>query len=202
MIADSQVHTIAKQAEEIFYGRKDSSDLELDEQGGRQFLRVLFNLIIFNSGELVTSTLHLLFRHFQQRSELLKTFTQVQLLISTQDVSNYTLVRTELEHLRTLVEKSELWVQNAKKTEEEQSGSAKMASRRTSLNTTDSPSRKSHETLLAQRRAHAVNLQREAWNFGASPIDRDVGHFALPNSSNYKIVKTVSFFSCLFIPRT
>lgn len=35
---------------------------------------------------------------------------QVQLLISEQDVENYKLIKSDLERLRTQVEKSELWV--------------------------------------------------------------------------------------------
>lgn len=36
---------------------------------------------------------------------------QVQLLISSQDVENYKLIKADLDRLRTLVEKSELWVE-------------------------------------------------------------------------------------------
>lgn len=35
---------------------------------------------------------------------------QVQLLISAQDVENYKVIKSELDRLRTMVEKSELWV--------------------------------------------------------------------------------------------
>ncbi|KAG9334479.1 hypothetical protein JZ751_007562 [Albula glossodonta] len=40
-----------------------------------------------------------------------KEFVEVQLLISTQDVDNYKLIKTDLDRLRTMVEKSELWVE-------------------------------------------------------------------------------------------
>lgn len=36
---------------------------------------------------------------------------QVQLLITGQDVDNYKLIKADLDRLRTLVEKSELWVE-------------------------------------------------------------------------------------------
>lgn len=36
---------------------------------------------------------------------------QVQLLISSQDVENYKLIKADLDRLRMLVEKSELWVE-------------------------------------------------------------------------------------------
>lgn len=35
---------------------------------------------------------------------------QVQLLISAQDVENYKVIKAELDKLRMMVEKSELWV--------------------------------------------------------------------------------------------
>lgn len=38
-------------------------------------------------------------------------YLQVQLLISAQDVENYKLIKADLDRLRTLVEKSELWVE-------------------------------------------------------------------------------------------
>lgn len=34
----------------------------------------------------------------------------MQLLISAQDVENYKVIKSELDRLRTMVEKSELWV--------------------------------------------------------------------------------------------
>uniref|UniRef100_A0A3B5MG84 Uncharacterized protein n=1 Tax=Xiphophorus couchianus TaxID=32473 RepID=A0A3B5MG84_9TELE len=64
-----------------------------------------------NYAPLVSGALQLLFRHFSQRQEVLHTFKQVQLLISTLDVENYKLIKADLDRLRTLVEKSELWVE-------------------------------------------------------------------------------------------
>ena len=40
---------------------------------------------------------------------------QVQLLITSQDVENYKLIKADLDRLRTLVEKSELWVEKKDK---------------------------------------------------------------------------------------
>lgn len=42
-------------------------------------------------------------------------FYQVQLLVSTSDVENYKQIKTDLDELRLLVEKSELWVYKSKK---------------------------------------------------------------------------------------
>ncbi|KAL2103757.1 hypothetical protein ACEWY4_000625 [Coilia grayii] len=101
---------IGEQAEAMFGLGKGNSILEVDDEGGRMFLRVLVHLIMHDYAPLVSGALHLLFKHFSQRQEVLHTFKQVQLLISTQDVDNYKLIKSDLDRLRTMVEKSELWV--------------------------------------------------------------------------------------------
>uniref|UniRef100_A0A8C6JUG9 Inositol 1,4,5-trisphosphate receptor n=1 Tax=Melopsittacus undulatus TaxID=13146 RepID=A0A8C6JUG9_MELUD len=90
--------------------RKTSSMLEVDDEGGRMFLRVLIHLTMHDYPPLISGSLQLLFKHFSQRQEVLHTFKQVQLLISAQDVENYKVIKSELDKLRTMVEKSELWV--------------------------------------------------------------------------------------------
>lgn len=52
---------------------------------------------------------------------------QVQLLISAQDVENYKVIKSELDRLRTMVEKSELWVdkKGSTKGEEGEAGTTK-----------------------------------------------------------------------------
>lgn len=51
----------------------------------------------------------------------------MQLLISAQDVENYKVIKSELDRLRTMVEKSELWVdkKGSGKGEEVEAGAAK-----------------------------------------------------------------------------
>uniref|UniRef100_A0A8C9TMY1 Inositol 1,4,5-trisphosphate receptor n=1 Tax=Scleropages formosus TaxID=113540 RepID=A0A8C9TMY1_SCLFO len=90
---------------------KGNSILEVDDEGGRMFLRVLIHLTMHDYPPLVSGALQLLFKHFSQRQEVLHTFKQVQLLISEQDVENYKLIKRDLDRLRTMVEKSELWVE-------------------------------------------------------------------------------------------
>ncbi|XP_077371305.1 inositol 1,4,5-trisphosphate-gated calcium channel ITPR3 isoform X2 [Festucalex cinctus] len=102
---------IGEQAEAMFGVGKGNSILEVDDEGGRMFLRVLIHLTMHEYPPLVSGALQLLFRHFSQRQEVLQTFKQVQLLISAQDVENYKLIKSDLDRLRTLVEKSELWVE-------------------------------------------------------------------------------------------
>ena len=89
-------------------------DLDLDGQGGKTFLRVLLLLTMHDSPPLVSGALRLLFRHFSQRQEVLQAFKQVQLLVSDSDVESYKQIKTDLDALRLLVEKSELWVYKAK----------------------------------------------------------------------------------------
>ncbi|XP_078276818.1 inositol 1,4,5-trisphosphate-gated calcium channel ITPR3 [Rhinoraja longicauda] len=101
---------IGEQAELMFVFGKSNSTLEVDDEGGTMLLRVLIHLTMHDYPPLVSGSLQLLFKHFSQRQELLATFKQVQLLISPQDVENYKVIKSDLDRLRTMVEKSELWV--------------------------------------------------------------------------------------------
>ncbi|CAB1315099.1 unnamed protein product [Coregonus sp. 'balchen'] len=93
---------IEEQAEGIFGGSEENTPLDLDDHGGRTFLRVLLHLTMHDYPPLVSRALHLLFRHFSQRQE-------VQLLVTSQDVENYKQIKSDLDQLRSIVEKSELW---------------------------------------------------------------------------------------------
>lgn len=55
----------------------ENSPLDLDDHGGRTFLRVLLHLTMHDYPPLVSGALHLLFRHFSQRQEVLMAFKQV-----------------------------------------------------------------------------------------------------------------------------
>ena len=55
----------------------ETAELDLDDQGGKMFLRVLLNLVMHNYPSLVSGSLQLLFRHFSQRREVLQAFKQV-----------------------------------------------------------------------------------------------------------------------------
>ncbi|KAF0035322.1 hypothetical protein F2P81_013080 [Scophthalmus maximus] len=101
---------IEEQAEGIFGGSEENTPLDLDDHGGRIFLRVLLHLTMHDYPPLVSGALHLLFRHFSQRQEVLMAFKQVQLLVTSQDVDNYKQIKSDLDQLRSIVEKSELWV--------------------------------------------------------------------------------------------
>lgn len=57
--------------------RKANSILEVDDEGGRMFLRVLIHLVMHEYPPLVSGALQLLFKHFSQRQDVLHTFTQV-----------------------------------------------------------------------------------------------------------------------------
>ena len=101
---------IGVEAESIFGAEDGSDDIDLDGAGGKTFLRVLLHLTMHDYPPLVSGALQLLFRHFCQRQEVLQTFKQVQLLVSESDVENYKQIKKDLDDLRLLVEKSELWV--------------------------------------------------------------------------------------------
>ncbi|XP_066997452.1 inositol 1,4,5-trisphosphate receptor isoform X2 [Anabrus simplex] len=105
---------IGTQAEGIFGSSEECAALDLDGQGGRTFLRVLLHLTMHDYPPLVSGALHLLFRHFSQRQEVLLAFKQVQLLVSDMDVESYKQIKSDLDVLRQSVEKSELWVYKSK----------------------------------------------------------------------------------------
>lgn len=52
--------------------------LEVDDEGGRMFLRVLLHLTMHDYPPLVSGALQLLFKHFSQRQEAMHTFKQVR----------------------------------------------------------------------------------------------------------------------------
>lgn len=81
-------------------------------------MRVLLHLIMHDYPALVSGALHLLFRHFSQRQEVLHAFRQVQLLVSDSDVESYKQIKSDLDVLRQSVEKSELWVYKSKANDE------------------------------------------------------------------------------------
>uniref|UniRef100_A0A663MIB3 Inositol 1,4,5-trisphosphate receptor n=1 Tax=Athene cunicularia TaxID=194338 RepID=A0A663MIB3_ATHCN len=92
---------------------ENKNAVQLDDEGGRTFLRVLIHLIMHDYPPLLSGALHLLFKHFSQRAEVLQAFKQVQLLVSNQDVDNYKQIKADLDQLRLTVEKSELWVEKS-----------------------------------------------------------------------------------------
>uniref|UniRef100_A0A8C4VT82 Inositol 1,4,5-trisphosphate receptor n=1 Tax=Gopherus evgoodei TaxID=1825980 RepID=A0A8C4VT82_9SAUR len=104
------IDEIAAQAETMF---AEKNPVQLDDEGGRTFLRVLIHLIMHDYPPLLSGALQLLFKHFSQRAEVLQAFKQVQLLVSNQDVDNYKQIKADLDQLRLTVEKSELWVEKS-----------------------------------------------------------------------------------------
>ena len=71
------LNVISAKAEGIFDGSLESSGLDLDEDGGRMFLRVLLHLVMHDYPPLVSGSLQILFRHFSQRQEVLEAFKNV-----------------------------------------------------------------------------------------------------------------------------
>ena len=71
------LESIGAQAEGIFGTCEESEVLDLDGNGGKTFLRVLLHLGMHDYPPLVSGALHLLFRHFSQRQEVLQAFKQV-----------------------------------------------------------------------------------------------------------------------------
>jgi len=65
-----------------FCCRKEKNAVQLDDEGGRTFLRVLIHLIMHDYPPLLSGALHLLFKHFSQRAEVLQAFKQVRMGIA------------------------------------------------------------------------------------------------------------------------
>ncbi|XP_037539386.1 inositol 1,4,5-trisphosphate receptor type 2 [Nematolebias whitei] len=111
--SEPDIDEIAAKAESMFAGSSELAAVELDDERGRMFLRVLIHLIMQDYASLVSGSLQLIFKHFSQRAEVLQAFKQVQLLVSENDVENYKQIKTDLDQLRLTVEKSELWVEKS-----------------------------------------------------------------------------------------
>ncbi|KAI8483503.1 Inositol 1,4,5-trisphosphate receptor type 1, partial [Branchiostoma belcheri] len=185
---------IAQQAESIFDGSDESADLDLDGAGGRTFLRVLLHLTMHDYPPLVSGALQLLFRHFSQRQEVLQAFKQVQLLVSSSDVENYKQIKADLDELRLLVEKSELWVYKSKseggKKEKKESSTGDMDGggdkKKKSEGGGDKKEGKSANTALK-----GMSLTSSQGPEG-SAIDLDIGPAMDQNSvKNYKTIQQV-----------
>lgn len=175
--------SIGQQAEDIFGGSAETSKLDLDEQGGKMFLRVLLNLVMHNYPTLVSGALQLLFRHFSQRQEVLMAFKQVQLLVTTSDVENYKQIKTDLDELRNLVEKSELWVYKVKHddSKKKHKSSAEDKENKDEKGDGDGKKKSKHQMSLS-------NISGER----GSAIDLDLGPPIDPTSAeNYKKIKQI-----------
>lgn len=61
----------------MYDSSSELSAVELDDEGGRTFLRVLIHLIMQDYPPLVSGSLQLIFKHFSQRAEVLQAFKQV-----------------------------------------------------------------------------------------------------------------------------
>jgi hypothetical protein len=172
---------IGQQAELIFGGESCGDDIDLDGNGGCTFLRVLLHLTMHEYPPLISGSLHLLFRHFSQRQEVLQSFKQVQLLVSTNDVENYKQIKSDLDQFRLLVEKSELWVYKSKSMDEDGSV-GKTKSIKGSDGDADEDSKK-----------NASNIFNFEHSFTASPIGMDTGLPTLDasQSKNYKTIRDI-----------
>ncbi|XP_013411790.1 inositol 1,4,5-trisphosphate receptor type 1-like [Lingula anatina] len=191
------LETIGTQAEDIFGGSAEAAELDLDGQGGRMFLRVLLNLVMHNYPSLVSGSLQLLFRHFSQRQEVLQAFKQVQLLVSAGDVENYKQIKTDLDELRLLVEKSELWVYKTKQNDDDDAGShSTTSSKKKKKGKGSGPSEDSQEEKGSgeskekkdEKKTPSLGLAHEK----GSAIDLDIGPPIDSSAShNYKTIKEI-----------
>eukprot|EP00092_Neocalanus_flemingeri_P012650 GFUD01013633.1.p1 GENE.GFUD01013633.1~~GFUD01013633.1.p1 ORF type:complete len:2696 (-),score=487.89 GFUD01013633.1:214-8301(-) len=167
---------IGEQAEKIFGGDgEESAILDLDGTGGKIFLRVLLHLVMHDYPPLVSGALKLLFRHFSQRQEVLRSFGQVQLLVSDSDVKSYKQIKDDLDDLRLLVEKSELWVYKAVKQEDKKGD--------------EDEESKDKLPLVKEEPRGRRQPQKQG-----SAIDLDIGPPLEPNQArNYKTIQQILY---------
>uniref|UniRef100_A0ABD2XM03 Inositol 1,4,5-trisphosphate receptor n=1 Tax=Trichogramma kaykai TaxID=54128 RepID=A0ABD2XM03_9HYME len=165
--------SIGAQAEGIFGSSSEEWEgLDLDGAGGRTFLRVLLHLAMHDYPPLVSGALHLLFRHFSQRQEVLQAFKQVQLLVSDNDVESYKQIKADLDVLRQSVEKSELWVYKSKATEDHSNKQKKKSGSSNNNNNNNNNKDEEDEGTSESRKTkpHLSTMDKKG-----SAIDLDVG---------------------------
>lgn len=171
---------IGQKAEGIF-GNETGDDIDLDGNGGRTFLRVLLYLTMHEYPPLVSGSLQLLFRHFSQRQEVLQAFKQVQLLVSTSDIENYKQIKADLDELRLLVEKSELWVYKSKA--EETMGKKKKS---------DNEIKEGSDKKKEKKTKESNKLTLLTTKDGTSPIELGLGPpIDNEQAQNYKTIRNI-----------
>lgn len=74
------------------HSAKERNSVDLDDEGGQTFLRVLIHLIMQDYPPLVSGSLQLIFKHFSQRAEVLQAFKQVSLSLILLICSSYLLL--------------------------------------------------------------------------------------------------------------
>ena len=124
--------------------------------------------------------IRLLFRHFSQGQEVLQAFRQVQLLVSDSDVKSYKQIKDDLDDLRLLVEKSELWVYKAVKPDDDKNKGG------------DEEDEGAKEKLPLVKEETGGRSRRGPPEKQGSAIDLDIGPPLEPTQSrNYKTIQQI-----------
>ena len=190
--------------------------LNLDDSFGAALVGTFLGLCMADNVNVVSGALNVLVRNFSQRSELMQAMRGVQLLVSEDDAAVYRIIRTSLDSLRSMVEKSELWVtrstedgngkihENYEKIKVIFHELTKLCTAKDPDNTRDKDQRKHHQHLLRNLDAHS-----ETMGLLKMPCSRDdeaakklrvVAHkflqaFCLKNKSNQRLLsRNVPFF--------
>ena len=116
---------------------------------------------------------------------------QVQLLVSDSDVKSYKQIKDDLDGLRLLVEKSELWVYKAKSSSEEK-GSSKAENK--TKEDDDEVIKDNNNTLISKKEPLAITNSTGSTSSDkqGSAIDLDIGPPLEPQQTrNYKTIQQV-----------
>lgn len=185
----TDLEKIGQEAESIF-GCDSGDDIDFDGAGGRTFLRVLLHITMHDFPPLVSGSLQLLFRHFSQREEVLRAFKQVQLLVSDEAVKNYNQIKVDLDELRSVVEKSELWVYKNKLDIEE-------ADDKKDIKRINERSASLCDALIHIPKINIIDQNEHRINHffinrNTSPIDFNIGPFlSQDQEKNYRKIKAI-----------
>ncbi|KAI3385554.1 hypothetical protein SNEBB_008534 [Seison nebaliae] len=105
---------LSKKVNGIFDGPEQNLSMKeylyFKEDFSKIFVRVLIMLLGYTDRRLVSNALRILFQQFSQRFETFEAFKQIQLLVNETDVTEYNEICADLDQLKILVEKSELWI--------------------------------------------------------------------------------------------
>lgn len=174
--------------------RQDITGTQMDAGLARMLVRVLLRFVMHENETVVCGAMELLYRNFDQRKELLDAFAQVQLLVSSSDSETHKIVSMQLNSLRSMVERSELWVYKRNNVYDENLKKISAClSKMTDLCSRGSPDHRAHhQRLLRNLDAHTEVMGLIQMPHEASPEFQEITkqvhiflqHFCAKNKEN------------------
>eukprot|EP00937_MAST-01D_sp_MAST-1D-sp2_P004933 g4933.t1 len=88
---------------------KDYSELDMDQISESPLVSICFDLLMYESGDVFEAAFRTLTRHFSQRTALIDTLAEVQLLTTPATERAYKLLERELDFMRNSIDSYETW---------------------------------------------------------------------------------------------